>query len=485
MHKGMKFQVVGYTLGIMITIVGLAEMVPAMIDWRLGHENARIFFFNGILCLFFGGSLIIANRSGVSEIRIREAFMLTVSSWFLVSIFCALPLYMSDLDLSYVDAYFEAVSGITTTGASVLSGLNEVSNGILFWRSMMQWVGGLGVIAFAIVLLPYLKVGGMQLFRSEASGHADKVMPRSTEVFISMIQVYAGLTAICAFVYHLLGMGGFDAINHAMTTISTGGYSTHDASFAYYESRALQYAAVFFMLLGALPFVLYLRAVFQQRLIFFRDEQVRALLIGLSVMVVCMTLWLWMGTPYTLETAFRNVLFSMVSIVTTTGYVTVDYTLWGGFAVLAFLLLTYIGASAGSTAGGAKVMRLVIAWRVVARQFKILLYPSGVFVLNYQGRRLDNYTVLTVLGFLSLYVGANVMFTIALAMTGLDFETALSGAASALANVGPGVGAQIGPLGNYAALPDAAKWILSFGMILGRLEILTVLVLFSATYWRR
>ena len=481
----MKFQIVGYTLGILITIIGLAEMVPALIDWRLGHENAQVFFFNGIVCLFFGGSLIISNRSHSAEITIRQAFMLTISSWFVVSIFCALPMFMVDLDLSYVDAFFEAVSGVTTTGATVLQDLDHRSYGLLVWRSIMQWVGGLGILAFVTVLLPYLKVGGMQIFRSESSGHADKVMPRSIEVLISILQVYAAITLLCALTYYYLGMSWFEAVNYAMTTVSTGGFSTHNLSFGYFDSAALQYACSFFMLLSALPFVLYLRMVFQGRFVIWRDEQARAVLIGLPVAIILMSLWLWFSSPYTAEASFRHVLFSVVSIVTTTGFVTVDYTLWGGFAVLVFLLMTYVGACAGSTAGGVKTMRLIIAWKVVARQFKTLLYPNGVFVLNYQGQRLDDYTVLAVMGFLSLYVGANVLLTIALAMTGIGFETAISGAATALANVGPGVGSEIGPFGNYAGLPDAAKWLLSLGMILGRLEILTALILFSPAYWQK
>ncbi len=480
----MRFQIVGYILGVLITIVGLAEMVPALIDWRLDHDNAKAFFLNGIICLFFGGSLMLSNRSSGAEITLRQAFLLTVSSWFLVSAFCALPLYASDLDLSYTDAFFEAVSGVTTTGATILIGLDEVSRGVLVWRSMMQWVGGIGIIAFTVVLLPYLKVGGMQVFRSEASSHGDKVMPRSEEILGSMFKVYAGITAVCLFVYTILGMSGFDALNHAMTTVSTGGFSTHDGSFGSFESPALHYAAGFFMLAGALPFVLYMRLVFQKRFLFFNDEQVRALLLSVSALVFVLTLWLWIDTPYSLETSFRTVFFSVISIVTTTGYSMVDYTAWGGFAVLVFLLLTYLGGCAGSTSGGVKVMRLVVSAKVVARQFKTLLYPNGMFVLNYQGRRLDNYTILSVLGFLSLYVMANVVMTIALALTGIDFETALSGAASALANVGPGIGPEIGPGGNYASLPDAAKLLLSFGMIIGRLEILTILVLFSPTYWK-
>lgn len=481
----MKFQIVGYTLGVLITIIGLGEVLPAMIDWRYEHDNALIFFFNSVICLFIGGGLVLANRNQSYDITVRQTFMLTFGSWVVVSGFCALPLYMSDLDLSYADAFFEAASGVTTTGSTVLSGLDQMSHGILVWRSIMQWVGGLGIVAFALVLLPYLKVGGMQLFRTEASGHSEKVLPRSTEIVGSLLRVYALITALCATTYYMLGMSFFDAINHAMTTVSTGGYSTHDRSMGHFESPAIEYAATVFMLMGSIPFVLYIRLLFHQRFLFLRDEQVKALFIGLAVSTAVMSLWLWLHSAYTLETSFRYCLFSIVSVVTTTGYAISDYTTWGGFAILVFLGLTYVGACAGSTAGGLKVMRLVIAGKVVARQFKTLLYPHGMFVLNYQGRRLDDATIMSVMGFLSLYVGANVLMTLLLTLTGLDFETALSGTATAIANVGPGIGTVIGPSGTFASLPDISKWILSLGMIMGRLEILTVLVLMSATYWKK
>ena len=481
----MKFQIVGYTLGILITILGLAVAVPGFVDLRAGHDNAWVFFFNSFVCLFFGGSLVLSNRGSPVVMQPRQIFLLTPASWFLASAFAALPLYMSDLNLRFVDAFFEGVSGMTTTGATVLSGLDDMSPGILVWRSMMQWIGGVGVIAFAIVLLPYLKVGGMQLFRSEASGHTEKVMPRSTEIVGSLVKIYLLLTALCAVSYFALGMNGFDAINHAMTTISTGGFSTHDQSFGHFDAPSLHYAASFFMLLGALPFVLYIRLFFQNRFMFFKDEQVVTLFLILSSVFVVFTGWLWMNSSYTFGVSLQYVVFNVISIVTTTGYASTDYTGWGGFSILVFLVLTYMGACAGSTSGGMKVMRLVIAAKVVARQFKVLLYPNGTFILNYQGRKLDNKIVLPVLGFLSLYVLANVVLTIALAASGVDFETALSGAATVLANVGPGLGDEIGPAGNFANLPDSAKWLLSVGMIVGRLELLTVLVLLAPQYWQR
>lgn len=481
----MKFQIVGFTLGLLVTILGFAEMFPAMIDMARGHPNGEVFFFNGIVCLFFGGAMVIANRDFKTEMTVREAFLLTSLSWITMAGFAALPLYMADLQIDYADAYFETMSGFTTTGSTVLSGLDGMSHGILVWRSMIQWIGGMGIVGFAIILLPFLKVGGMQLFQTESSDKSDKIMPRSGEVVASLFYVYALITVVCILTYYVLGMSWFDAINHALTTICTGGYSTHDASFGHFKSAPLEYAASFFMLLGGLPFVLFIKAVMQRQFLFWADEQFRALIQILFVLTLVMTVWAFVNTDLGVEASFRYSLFSIISVITTTGFAATDYTAWGNFAIIFFFFITYMGASAGSTAGGIKTMRIIIAAKVASRQIKALLYPRGVFAMTYQGKELDDGLVLTVLGFLSLYVMSNVFVTIALSLVGLDFYTAVSGAATAIANVGPGIGEIIGPSGNFSSLPDSAKWILSFAMLLGRLEILTVVVLFSSDYWRK
>ncbi|MBL4804059.1 MAG: TrkH family potassium uptake protein [Alphaproteobacteria bacterium] len=480
----MKFQLIGYALGVLITVIGLTLTIPAIVDYYFDHDNAQIFFFNAVVCVFFGGGLIISNRSYDPHIRTREAFLLTIGGMIVTCFFCAWPLIMSNLHLSVVDAVFEAVSGITTTGATVLDELRIVSPGMLFWRSLMQWFGGFGFILFATILLPYLKVGGMQIFRSESAGHTDKVMPRSVELMASMLQLYAAMTAVFVLGYIAVGMNGFDALNHAMTTISTGGFTTYNESFARFQDNpGIHYAASIFMILSALPFIVYMRLVFQRKLSFITDSQVRVFLWALTFLVIAITLWLWMFGYYSLEHSFRSALFNVASIMTTTGYIEGDYTAWGGFTSLVFLILLYTGACAGSSGGGMKIMRLIVAWKVTMRQFKTLIYPNGVFVLNYQRHRLKDRTVLSVLGFLSLYVGANVIFTVLLAATGLDFETSMSAAAAALGNVGAGTGAIIGPLGSYADLPDSSKIILSLAMLFGRLELLAFLVIFTKNFW--
>jgi len=480
----MKFQIAGFVLGSLIAVIGLAELIPALLDYSMGHTNADVFALNAILCLFLGFNLAFANRGFEKCLSLREAFFLTTVSWLTIALFAALPLYMSDLKISFVDAYFEAMSGFTTTGSTVLSGLDQASRGVLLWRSMIEWIGGMGIIAFAIIFLPFLQIGGMQLFQTESSDKSDKIMPRSGTVILALFTVYCILTVSCAATYFLLGMNAFDAINHAMTTISTAGFSTHDRSFGYFSNPLILYAASLFMFLSALPFVLFVSLIIKKQWAFAQDEQVKTLGLIVLTIVSIMTLWLWHNSDYSFERSFRHALFNLMSVISTTGYASTDYMKWGSFASVAFLFATYIGGCAGSTAGGPKTMRLIIAGKVVNRQFKRLLNPHGIFALQYQGKPLEHPVVMATLGFLSLYVAVNVIIALAVTLTGVDFLTAVSGVATAMANAGCGVGDIIGPAGNFAALPDAAKWLLALAMMLGRLEILTVFVLFSKEYWQ-
>jgi len=480
----LDFRIVGFTVGILLVILGMAMFVPAQVDFLNDNPNAHIFVHSGLLTIFVGGLLTIVNRDFPKRLSIRQSFTLTVASWTVVSLFAALPLYWSDLGLSFSDAAFEAVSGITTTGSTVLSGLDSMSHGILVWRAITQWIGGIGIIAFAIVLLPFLHIGGMQLFQAESSDRSDKIMGHAGRIVQSVVLVYIGLTAICAITYYALGMTGFDAVTHALTTMPTGGYSTHDASFGYFDS-SLQWACAGFMLLGGLPFILYVRALLQRRYDFREDDQVRGILALLFVSIGVLTAWLVAATGWNAPDSLRHVTFNVISVITTTGYASTDYTTWGSFAVGSFFFLTYLGACAGSTSGGVKMMRLRVAASAMNKQFKQLIHPSGVFNAQYQGDIVSDEVVRSVLTFLFIFVAGNVVLTGALALCGLDFATAVSAAATATANVGPGIGDIIGPAGNFASLPDLAKWLLSAGMLLGRLEFLTVMVLFTSTFWTR
>jgi trk system potassium uptake protein TrkH len=479
----MKFNVIGFTVGLLLLVLGIVMLIPAWLDWG-ESVNAKIFFESSLVSIFFGGALTFANRAPVNKLTIRESFLLTTLSWLTLSFFAAIPLWLSNLEISFVDAFFEAVSGMTTTGSTVFTGLDDMSRGILLWRSITQWLGGIGVIGFAIVILPFLRIGGMQLFRTETSDRSEKVMPRTKRIASSIFSVYVGLTCLIALVYHLLGMSGFDAVNHAMTTIATAGFSPHDGSFGHFDSYALEMAAIVFMIMGGSPFVLYISLFFHGKFEFFRDDQFKTYLGIIIASVAFLTLWLWGHGMYDLANSFRYAAFNITSILTTTGYVTDNYVQWGTAPALFFLFAMYLGGCAGSTASGVKIMRLVVLTKLVNRQLKNLIYPNAVFTAHYQGRTLTKDTALTVFGFLGIFVISNAVGTLVLSATGLDFITAISAVANAFSNIGPGLGEVIGPAGNYASLTDTAKLTLCFAMIAGRLEIITVLVLFTRTFWR-
>ena len=480
----MRFHIIGYTLGILLTITGFAQLIPALVDMLAAHVNGNVFFFSALTSLFFGFGMIFAFRSTKPVLNLREMFLLTALSWLSLCVFGAIPLYISDLDMHFVDAFFEATSGITTTGATVISDLDNVSRGILIWRSILQWVGGVGILAYVILLLPLLRIGGMQIFQSEAYTQSDKIMPRSRSVIFSIVVIYIGMTVLCGYLYRLFGMSAFDAVNHAMTTVSTGGFSTHDASFGYFESLPLQYVAMIFMILSALPFVLYIKFIFQGRSSFLKDEQFVTFIGLLLAITLGLGVWLCHSSANSLLQSVHKTSFHVVSILTTTGYRAEDYTLWGAFATMAFFFITYLGGCAGSAAGGLKTIRSVVAFKGMLRQLKNLLYPRAVFSMIYQGRQVPHHVILSVFGFLGIYVALNVFLAIALSFAGLDFVSSVSAAGTAIANVGPGVGEVIGPGGTYESISGRAKYLLCVGMLVGRLEILTAFVLLMKQYWR-
>lgn len=480
----MSFQIVGFTVGVLLCILGMAEIIPAMVDLGVHDRNANAFFACSIVCMFSGGILMLANQNYRRSVSLREAFILTNVAWLTLGIFAAFPFMYADIDLTFADAFFESVSGITTTGSTVIVGLDNVSHGVLLWRSMTHWIGGVGIIAFAIVLLPFLRVGGMQLLKTESSDKSEKIVPKNKKIVMAVLMAYGFLTLICAILYAVLGMPVFDAINHAMATISTGGFSTHDASFGHYKSVSLQLVATIFMALGGMPFMLYAALIFKGRFNFFADEQFRCVMGIYAFFITILTIWLWRNSDYALGQSFVYVAFNVVSVITTTGFATTDYTLWGPFSVLIFFFITYLGACAGSTSGGIKAMRIIIVSRAMGRYIKQLLYPRGVFIIRYQGVPVKQDMVMNVFVFLGFYVLSNAALTLALTLTGVDFVTAISGAATAIANVGPGVGNIIGPAGNFSSLSEAAKYLLCFGMLLGRLELMTVFILFTRAFWR-
>lgn len=449
------------------------------VDAVLFHSTLEIFGFSAILVGLLGALLAIASSSSFRGIHRTHTFLLTSSVWIMAAVAGAVPLYM--WSLSPVDALFEAMSGITTTGSTVMSGLDETPRGIIFWRAMLQAVGGVGFIVTGIALLPILKVGGMQLFRTESSDKGEKELRNAAVFATATLQIYLGLMALCAIVYAIGGMNAFDAVTHAMTTLSTGGYSGYDASFGHFKSPFLQWAATVFMVLGALPFAWYIRGMYRGS---FKSEQVKTMLWTLSVVIVSFALWLSIANGVNFVDALRLVAFNVVSVVTTTGYATTDYTLWGPFAVGVFFMLTAVGGCTGSTAGGAKAMRWLLAGRAVAAQIRLIRSPHQVAIIKYEGQRVEDDVLNGVVSFFIFYFITFAVLSIILSFLGLDLETATSAALTALANVGPGVGAVIGPAGNFATLSETVKLVLVLGMFLGRLEILTVVVLLTPVFWR-
>lgn len=473
-----------FILGLVLLMVSGALLVPAFVEWGYGHPDAAAFFVSAVPSLFLGGSLVLANRSGGRiALHRRDVYVLTATTWIVVPAFAAAPFVLTDLDLGVIDAYFEAVSGLTTTGSTVIADLTVVRPGLLVWRSLLQWLGGIGIVVMAIAILPFLRVGGMQLMRAESSDRSDKILPRPGQTAMAIGSVYLGLTLLCVVGYLLSGMTGFEAVNHAMTTVSTGGYSTSNASLGGF-SPAAQCVAIAFMLSGALPFALYVRALRGRRAALVEHPEVRLLAGVMVVASLLFVLPLWIEGSEQPLAALRHAVFAVATLVTTTGFASTDYQLWGGYALVLAFFLTLAGGCTGSTAGGVKMFR----WRILALHARAIVrqtvQPHRMIPRSYNGKPLPDDVIAGVLGFLVLYAATIALLALGLGFCGLDFVTALSGSAQAVSNVGPGLGALVGPAGNFAGLPDAAKWLLSLGMILGRLELLTLLVLCDPAFWR-
>ncbi len=478
------FRPVLFVVGILLTTLALAMMLPVVADGVDGHPDWKVFLAAGVFTLFVGTSLILANRTAEMRLSVRQAFVLTTVSWIVISAFAALPFAFSDLDMRYADAYFEAMSGLTTTGSTVIEGLDKAPPGILLWRALLQWLGGIGIIVVAIAILPMLRIGGMQLFRAESSDRSEKVLPRAAQLSGAIGLIYFGLTVINGIAYWAAGMSAFDAMCHSMTTIATGGYSTHDRSLGHFDNDAIEGIATVFMVLGSLPFVLYLQLVRGQAGPLLRDTQVRWFF-GISIgAVLALGGWHWIANDAPAGDAVREAAFNAISIMTGTGYTTADFSSWGFFALPLFTVLMFVGGCTGATTGGIKIFRIQVLMATAVIQIRQLIQPHGVFLSKFNGRPVPESVPGAVMGFFFLFMVSFGVIAMALALMDLDFVTSVSGAATAIANVGPGLGETIGPNGTFHPLPDAAKWLLSAAMLLGRLELFTVLVLLVPQFWR-
>lgn len=474
-----------YVLGIFLVTLAIAMAVPISFDVRAHNADWQAFLFAMAVTGFFGILLVLTNKPAKENITFtpRQAFLLTGLAWIVIAAFAAIPFCASTLQLSFTDAYFEAMSGLTTTGSTVIVGLDTAPPGILIWRALLQWMGGVGIIVVALSVLPMLRVGGMQLFRSEASERSQHV-PKIRQLASNILWVYFGLTALCMTGYSFGGMDWFDSLAHAMSTVATAGFSTRDSSFMF-THPFVQYNAVIFMLLAGLPFALMARACVGNWRALLGDEQVRGYIFFAVVSILVMALYVrfWVGLPP--EEAFRAAAFSITTIITTTGFINADYTLWGPFALGMIFFLSCTGACAGSSSGGLKIYRFQILASIAMAQMRQLIHPNGVFVPHYNGKPLQPSVAASVLGFFFVFAITFTLVALAFMLAGEDFTTAMSGSIAMVANVGPGLGEKIGPTGTFKPLSDAATWIGSVAMLLGRLEFFTLLVLFMPSFWRR
>jgi trk/ktr system potassium uptake protein len=475
--------------GLLLTTLGFAMLIPALVDPLVDHpasgQVTGVFLTASGVTTFAGVSLSMANWGFRGDITIRQAFALTTLSWIGAVSFAALPFAFSGLGMSFTDAFFESMSGLTTTGSTVIVGLDDVPPGLLLWRALLQWLGGIGIIVMAIAILPLLQVGGMQLFRLESSDTSQKILPRATQIAGSITLLYVALSFICAIAYSLAGMSTFDAAAHAMTTIATGGYSTSDGSLGSFNSVSIEIICIIFMLVGSLPFVLYLQALRGRAKPLLLDSQVQWFLGTLVAVILLMTLYQFQSekaVPF--GTALRTSSFNVVSILTGTGYATEDYMAWGPFAAIAFFCIMFIGGCAGSTTCGIKVFRFQVIFAALKVQIRRMIHPHGVFFPQYNGQKIPPSVVSSVSSYFFLFFVSFSVLAVCLSLLGLDTITAFSAAGTAIANVGPGLGDTVGPASTFAGLPDSAKWLMSAGMLLGRLELFTVLVMFTPGFWK-
>jgi trk system potassium uptake protein TrkH len=482
--KGRNLRAAIHVSAVFATWLAALMLVPALADLYYGNPDWVVFAISSAVIAALAIIIAAATRGIRPAYSTRFAFLQVNLLWLTFAVAGAVPFVESSLQMSLADAFFESMSGITTTGSTVISGLDGLPPGLLLWRSILQWVGGLGVIALGLFILPYLRIGGTSVFRLESSDRYDRPFSRMSTFASSIIGIYLASTLLCAVLYAMTGMTGFDAVNHAMTTVSTGGYSTHDDSFAHFPSLATQWVAIVFMLIGATPFTALVVLMLRGRLDTFRDNQVVVMLayaLGLSALVA---IYLDVTHAEELALGIEHAVFNIVSLITTTGYANYDYLQWGPFAIAIVFMATFLGGCSGSTSGGVKTYRWIALYGIMRRALDRFIYPNAVASVRSGRDIVDEETLDIVLLFFTAFILLWSLLTVALTLTGTDFITAMSGILTALANVGPGLGPVIGPAGNFAPLPDMAKWILSFAMLLGRLEIFTVLVLLSPAFWR-
>ena len=475
---------VGYLIGWLTTALGASMAVPMLADLATGNRNAHVFATTAILTVVVGVLMALAcSRRDGRPLGRQQGFLLTTGIWVVFPLFGALPFWFGAPRASFTDAMFEAMSAITTTGSTVFVGLEHLPAGTLLWRGMLQWFGGLGIVVVAMIFLPALKVGGMQLFRSEAFDTLGKILPRAGGIALRLIWIYLTLSFLCFLGYVMSGMASFDAAVHAMTTVSTGGMANSDASFIVYSPMA-HYVAIVFMILAALPFVRFVQLASGSARPLFADSQVRTFLVVILGTVAALSAWLVLVVRLPPAPTTREVAFNIISVITGTGFTSTDYNAWGPLAMTLFFVIGLVGGCSGSTVCSVKIFRYQLLFSAITAQVNQLHSPSRVFTPRYEGRPVAPDVMDSVIAFFMLFYLTLAVSALLLVLIGLPPITAITGAATALANIGPGLGPEIGPVGNFAGLPEPAKWVLTATMLLGRLEIMSVLVIFSVAFWR-
>ncbi len=478
------YKTVFFTLGVLQIILGISMGMPIIIQ-IIFKEFDSSFISSAIICIIFGVLFFLSNLDHDKKLNLPEAFLLTALSWLTIATFGSLPFIFSNLDLSITDSFFESMSGITTTGSTIITNLNEAPKSILFWRAILQWLGGIGIIIMAITLMPIMNVGGMQLFKTSQNDTAEKILPKSKQITIRLILIYLVFTILCSLFYNIFGMSFFDSITHSMTTLATGGFSNYNESIGHFNSAYIEIVSMIFIILGSIPFIAYIKYLNGNQKIFFSDTQITTFIKIIIFSIIILFIYLSAVNKSFFEVSIRSISFNVISILTGTGYVTKDFDQWGNFPLIFFLILMFIGGCAGSTACGIKIFRVQLLFKFIINELKKIIYPRGIFIIKYDNNNIDEKFMSSVISFICLYIVIFFIITALLSISGLDFTTSISAAATSISNVGPGLGDIIGPNGNFSTLSNVSKWILSFSMILGRLELFAILVLFIPSFWRK
>ena len=479
-----NYKTVFFIIGVLQIILGIFMAIPIFSQFIFSEIDSS-FITSSVITLVFGVLFVLSNLDYEKKINLKQAFLLTTLSWLTIAIFGSLPFYFSDLNISFTDSFFESMSGLTTTGSTIISNLELAPKSVLLWRALLQWLGGIGIIVMAITLMPIMNIGGMLLFKVLNTDSSEEILPSSKEISLKLILIYFVLTFLCALAYKIFGMGYFDSLTHSMTTIATGGFSNYNGSIGHFNNVKIEITAMLFIILGSLPFIAYIKFLNGNRKVFLKDSQIKTFIKLIIFSILILFIYLFIKIENFSLSDFRYISFNSISILTGTGYVTGKFDQWGSFSLFFFLILMFIGGCAGSTTCGVKIFRIQILYKFIINQLKKIIFPRGIFVIKYENNNVNDKFLASIISFIYLYILLFFLITALLSLSGLDFITSISGAATSISNVGPGLGSVIGSSGNFSTLPDFSKWILSAGMLLGRLELFAILVLFLPSFWKK